>query len=69
MNIQIVFEKAEPVKLWLWIQRRIYVNRIQNKNLQDMYASHTDLCSRDPSQDFQDETTVKVRRNVSFESL
>jgi hypothetical protein len=43
-----------------------YVNRIQNKNLQNLYVFHTDLCSWDLSQDFQDETTVKVRRNESF---
>jgi hypothetical protein len=48
------------------LAEHIYVNRIQNKNLQNLYASHTDLCSQDPSRDFQDETTVKVHTNESF---
>jgi hypothetical protein len=46
------------------LAERIYVNQIQNKNLRNLYASHTDLCSRDPG-----ETTVQVRRNESFKSL
>jgi hypothetical protein len=49
------------MNIWLpateHLAERIYVNRIQNKNLQNLYASHIDLCSRDPSPGFQDETT------------
>jgi hypothetical protein len=33
------------------------------------FLYHTDLCSRDPSRDFQDETTVKVRRNETLRNI
>jgi hypothetical protein len=49
------------MNIWLpagdYLAERIYVNRIQNKNLQNLYPSHTDLCSRDPS---RDKTTVRA---------